>query len=243
MFLKLISLAENDINQISKNNQIPTRTDYVKKTEVDRLTLYTFDGPFQLVHGDAANSEFLGKSAIIPPYVPLAVDLYSSKVYVYPMQSNITDNAEIKSVSWRNEKQKKKSMQLQVDNEFQQVKIKDLNDKYNFEMFSIGVREGKAFAAEQKITELKSRIAKLSALTTKVPSTTIILQSAENMNNGNSKKYGITPDKIEQKSLSSEKCKILFNFHRIERSKTTTNRLDRYDKKNMPLKNKTYVKI
>ena len=134
-------------------------------------------------------------------------------------------------------------MQLQVDNEFQQVKIKDLNDKYNFEMFSIGVREGKAFAAEQKITELKSRIAKLSALTTKVPSTTIILQSAENMNNGNSKKYGITPDKIEQKSLSSEKCKILFNFHRIERSKTTTNRLDRYDKKNMPLKNKTYVKI
>ena len=67
-------------------------------------------------------------------------------------------------------------MWLQADNEFQQVKIKDLNDKYNVEMFSTRVRGGKALAAEQKIRELKSRVAKLSALKTKVPPTTIILQ-------------------------------------------------------------------
>ena len=42
-------------------------------------------------------------------------------------------------------------MRLQVDNEFQQVKIKDLNDKYNVEKFSTSVRRGKAFVAEQKI--------------------------------------------------------------------------------------------
>ena len=84
-------------------------------------------------------------------------------------------------------------MRLQVDNEFHQVKIKDLNDKYNVEMFSTSVRGGKAFPAKQKIRELKSRVAKLSALKTKVPPTTIILQSAENINNVKSKKYGITP--------------------------------------------------
>ena len=46
-------------------------------------------------------------------------------------------------------------MRLQVDQEFQQVKIKDLNDLNNVEMFSTNLRGGKTFAAEQKIRELK----------------------------------------------------------------------------------------
>ena len=50
-------------------------------------------------------------------------------------------------------------MHLQVDNEFQQLKIKDLNDENNVEMFMSSVRGGKTFAAEQKKRELKSRIA------------------------------------------------------------------------------------
>ena len=52
-------------------------------------------------------------------------------------------------------KRKNKQMRLQVDNEFQQVKIKDLNDENNVEMFTSLVKGGKAFAAEQKIRELK----------------------------------------------------------------------------------------
>ena len=46
-------------------------------------------------------------------------------------------------------------MRLQVDNEFQQVQMKDLNDENNVDMFMSSVRGGKAFAAEQKIRELK----------------------------------------------------------------------------------------
>ena len=59
-------------------------------------------------------------------------------------------------------KRKGKRMRLQVDNEFQQVKIKDLNNINNVEMFTSAVRGGKAFAAEQKIRELKTRIAKIN---------------------------------------------------------------------------------
>ena len=55
-------------------------------------------------------------------------------------------------------KRNKRTMWLQVDNEFQQVKLKDLNDKNNVKMFTISVCGGKAFAAEQKIRELKIRI-------------------------------------------------------------------------------------
>ena len=42
-------------------------------------------------------------------------------------------------------------MRLQVDNEFQQVKIKDLNDQNNAEMFTTSVRGSKTFAAKQKV--------------------------------------------------------------------------------------------
>ena len=42
-------------------------------------------------------------------------------------------------------------MRLQVNLEFQQNKIKKLNQKYNVEMFSTKIRGGKAFAAKQKI--------------------------------------------------------------------------------------------
>ena len=51
----------------------------------------------------------------------------------------------------KNKRNIKKTVRLQVDNEFQQVKIKDLNDENNVEMFTSSVRGRKAFAAEQKV--------------------------------------------------------------------------------------------
>ena len=73
-------------------------------------------------------------------------------------------------------KGKDKRMRLQVDKEFQQVKIKDLNNENNFEMFTSSERDGKAFAAEQKI-ELKARIAKLNAQKFKITPTKMIQNS------------------------------------------------------------------
>ena len=51
-------------------------------------------------------------------------------------------------------------------------------------------------------------------------------------------KYGLSPNEIEKKSLSSERFRTLFNFHRIERTKTLHDRLDRYDKKKYGAKRK-----
>ena len=39
------------------------------------------------------------------------------------------------------------NIRLQRPNEFQQIKIKDLRDKYNVTMITTNVRGGKAFAA------------------------------------------------------------------------------------------------
>ena len=79
-------------------------------------------------------------------------------------------------------KRKGKRMRLQVDNEFQRVKIKDLNDENNVEMFTSSVRGGKAFAVEQKIRELEARIAKINAQKLKISPSKIIQNSTLNMN-------------------------------------------------------------
>ena len=152
--LKLINLLKNDIDQID-DNEIPTRVDYVEKRKIDSSTLYSFNGPFQLLHADNANLQFLGKSFSVLNYALLIVDIYSSKVYVYLMRSlkQILEKLEQFDVDVQN-KRKNKNTRLQVDNEFQQVKTKDLNDRYNNMMFTTSIRGGKAFAAEQKIREL-----------------------------------------------------------------------------------------
>ena len=51
---------------------------------------------------------------------------------------------------------------MQVDQEFQKNEIKELNKRYNVRMFFTKIRGGKAFAAEQKIRELKKESIKAS---------------------------------------------------------------------------------
>ena len=70
-------------------------------------------------------------------YVLVIVDLFSSQVYAYSMKSRkqILQKLKLFYDDVRN-KRKGKRMRLQVDNEFQQVKIKDLNNINNIEMFT-----------------------------------------------------------------------------------------------------------
>ena len=52
-------------------------------------------------------------------------------------------------------KKRYSKMSLQTDQEFKQRTIFELNKKFDVEMYSTNLRGGKAFAAEQKIRELK----------------------------------------------------------------------------------------
>ena len=119
----------------------------------------------------------------------------------------------------RSRKKEKKTMRLQVNNEFQQVKIHNQNDQNKVEMFTASIRVDKAFPSEQEIRELKTRVAKLNIQKFKISPTKIILKSEANTNNELSKKYGLSPEEIETRSLSNEKFRTLFNFHRIEKTR------------------------
>ena len=130
-----------------------------------------------------------------PRYVLLAVDLYSSKVYVYPMCSRKQILQKLRQFYDDTEdKRNEKTMRLQEDNEFQQVKIKDLNHENNVEIF--------------------------------MSSVSIRFRAKNNMNNVTNKKYGLSPNEIEKKTLSSNKFKT-FNFRRIKHTKKPHYRLDR----------------
>ena len=144
--LKLINLA-SDKNFLD-GGKVPSRADYVEKRIIDRSTLYSFNSPFQLLHADVGNLESLGKNATFPQYVLVIVDLYSSKVYTYSVTSpkQMLQKRKLFYDEVRN-KRKGKRMRLEVDNEFQQVKIKDLKNGNNVEMFTSLVKGSKAFAA------------------------------------------------------------------------------------------------
>ena len=110
---------------------------YVEKREIDRSNLYSFNGSFQLLHADIGNLESVGKNATVPKYVLLLVDLYSSKVYVYPMRSRKQILQKMKLFYDEvKEKRKNKPMRLQLHNEFQQVKVQDLNNQNNVKIFT-----------------------------------------------------------------------------------------------------------
>ena len=94
-----------------------------KKDDIHRSTLYSFDGPFQLLNADIGNLEFLEKSATNPKYCLLFVDLFTSKVYVYLMKTrkSIASKMEIfyKEVETKRKGQKTR---LQTNKEFKHKK-------------------------------------------------------------------------------------------------------------------------
>ena len=84
LLFKLVNLY--DSKYIFDEDKAPTRADYVEKREIDRSTLYSFDGPFRLLHDEVGKLEFLGKNATFPQFVLVIVDLFSSKIYKYLMK-------------------------------------------------------------------------------------------------------------------------------------------------------------
>ena len=148
-----------DKDFFKKDENLPLVTPFVaKKANIDRSTLYRIHKPFELLHADIADLRFLAKSAVNPKYCLLIVNLFTSKIYVYPMKNRSLLAKKLK-LFYEDIKQKRTGrMRLQTDLEFKQNQIKKLNNEFNVEMFYTKVRRGKAFAAEEKIREFKKML-------------------------------------------------------------------------------------
>ena len=153
-YIEFVKLFDSNVILLEDEKRtIPIKTTFIeKKDDIDRSTHYSLDGPFQLLHADVGNLKFLGKSATDPKYCLLFDDLFTSKVYIYPMKSmkSIVNKIEIfyKEVEGTKKGQKTR---LQTNQKFNQNKIFVLNKKFNVDMFLTAVRGKNAFAAEQKL--------------------------------------------------------------------------------------------
>ena len=92
-------------------------------------------------------------------------------------------------VSYSDVENKRKGIKtrLQTDLKFKQGKIFDVSQKYDVDMFSTTITGSKAFAAGQKIRELKKRIFRLKSLEKKskkghIKTYEIVKKSTEKMN-------------------------------------------------------------
>ena len=160
VFVDLYKQLE-DKKKFKKTNSLPITTPFYDfKSNVDHSTLFSISKPFELLHGDIADTRFLARSAVDPKYCLLLVDLFTSKVYIYPMKNRSLLARKLKIFYEDIDNKRTGRMRLQTDLEFKQNEIKKLNDEFNIEMFHTKLRGGKAFAAEQKIGQFKKLLLK-----------------------------------------------------------------------------------
>ena len=107
--------------------------------------------------------------------------------------------------------------------------------KYNVEIFSSAIRGGKAFAAEKKIREFKKilfkskKLHKATKSGQRLDSKKLIQKAVENMNKTNSQKYGLPHETVEQKALSDNVFREIYDFYRIVRVSKDADRYKHHD--------------
>ena len=87
-------------------------------------------------------------------------------------------------------------MRLQTDREFQQTTIKKLNKEFHVDMYSTNLKGGKAFAAEQKICELKKLLLRSKhvqkSFSKQIKPNELIKKATFNLNNTRSARYDLS---------------------------------------------------
>ena len=221
------------------DDKTPLKTSFVeKKGDIDRSTLYSVEKPFTRVHADIADLRFFAKSAVDPKYALLAVDLFTSKTYVYPMKSRKLLARKLQLFYNEIEPKRDGKMTLQTDLEFKQNAIKKLNDEFNVEIFHSKVRGRKAFAAEQKIREFKKLLLKskrfIKRKGERLRPLQVIKKAVENMNETISTKYGVSPESVEKNTLDFEDGEFnreMYDFQRIKKVDNNNYRNRKYETK------------
>ena len=129
-------------------------------------------------------------------------------------------------------------MRLQTDLEFNQSKMKELNIKFDVDMFHARLRGGKAFAAEEKIRELKKfflRSKHFKKLRKKrIRPNELIRKAVQNMNGTVSTKYGFAPEIIEKRILDQKDSPYIneiYDFVRLRKVEKNKIRNAKYNQK------------
>ena len=199
VFVNLYDQLED--KNIYKNNNLLLDKSFVnKRSNIDHSMLYSIRKPFELLHADIVDLRFLAKLVVDPKYCLFAVDLLTSKIYVYPMKNRSLLAKKLK-LFYEDIKQKRTvGMRLQTDLEFKQNQTKKLNDEFDIKMFHTKLRGGKVFAAEQKIREFKKILLRVKRFRksrkNRIRPNKLLKKTAQNMRETISTRYQLAPETI-----------------------------------------------
>ena len=154
VFVNLYDQLED--KNIYKNNNLLLDKSFVnKRSNIDHSTLYSIRKPFELLHADIVDLRFLAKLVVDPKYCLFAVDLLTSKIYVYPMKNRSLLAKKLK-LFYEDIKQKRTvGMRLQTDLEFKQNQTKKLNDEFDIKCFTQNCVGGRCLLQNKKLESLK----------------------------------------------------------------------------------------
>ena len=237
VFVNIYNLLET--KYFLKLETLPLSTPFVKKRQnIILTTLYSFSGPCQALQADIAYISFLARSAVDPKFCLLIAALFTSKIYTYPMKTRNLSAKKMELFYDDINKKRDDKMGLQTDQEFKQRKIIELHKKINVEMYSTNLRDGKAFAAEQKIRELKKTLLRSKRMKKfkgkRIKSNELIRKATFNLNNTRS---GYSPQQIEEQALDPKMRKyfqevlIIVLIKVLIKLKENRDQLERFDAK------------
>ena len=170
----------------------------------------------------------------------LLVDLFSSYVYTYGLKNRKNLYKKLQDFYEKIKFSRNNHLRIQTDLEFTtSLKIKELNQKYNVEMFTSKLNRGHAFAAEQKICVIKELLLRLRRNNKRKNLYELIKSATYNLNNTPTEKYrDAIPSKVQELTLKDNGLKDLYDSFRLEKVQKSADRYDRYDfKKNSNTKN------
>ena len=137
----------NIYNGLENEKYLPEKlhpnTPFVEKKEnILGTTLYSFHRPFEALHADIAYISFLARLAFdrfvcLLKFCLLFVDLFTSKIYTYPMKKRNLLGEKMKLFYKDIEKKRLSKMRLQADQEFKQRNIEQLNNRFNVKIFNL----------------------------------------------------------------------------------------------------------
>ena len=231
---------------ISKDVRLPVEapifTPFVRRKNDEQSTLYSVDGPLQRMHADIADIRFLKPNATEPNYILVVVDLFSSFTYLIPLKNRSKLNKGVEQfydtiVKDRNALKKRNRspddpppMYIQTDMEFNRIDINLLNDQYNVEMYSSKMNSGHAFAAEQKIRELKKLLTIQSrTLTGKRNLHQNLRDASTQINLTTNAKYNVKPGIVQEKTIKNGALEAVYNHYRLKKVQKNHGRIRRYE--------------
>ena len=174
------------------------------------MTPDSIKAPFELFHAYIANIKFLSKSAVDLHYCLLCVDLFSSKIYTYPMKkrSLLAKKMDQLYEEIQTKRDSKEQMMIQKDLEFRQREIQKLNQKYNILMFHTKTRGKQKIREFEKILQKSKRMHKFTS-TKRIEPKKLIPRAANNLNSIASQKYGVLANLLKK---IRNKMKIFMKF-------------------------------